>query len=55
MNTDGRIIFHNTFLLSLTEFLARVMGFILIMVVARKLGPELMGVYAFGIVFVGFF
>jgi O-antigen/teichoic acid export membrane protein len=55
MNTDGRIIFHNTFLLSLTEFLARLMGFILIMVVARTLGPELMGVYAFGIVFVGFF
>jgi O-antigen/teichoic acid export membrane protein len=55
MNTDGRIIFHNTFLLSLTEFLAGLMSFILIMVVARQLGPELMGVYAFGIVFVGFF
>jgi O-antigen/teichoic acid export membrane protein len=31
------------------------MSFILIIVVARKLGPELMGIYAFGVVFVGFF
>jgi O-antigen/teichoic acid export membrane protein len=52
---DGRRIFHNTFLLVLTEFLARLMSFILIMLVARKLGPELMGIYAFGVVFVGFF
>lgn len=55
MIKESRTIFRNTVLLSVTELLARVMSLILIMVVARRLGPELMGVYAFGVAFVGIF
>jgi O-antigen/teichoic acid export membrane protein len=55
MGTDSRKIFHNTLVLSLTEIMARIMSLVLIMAVARKLGPELMGIYAFGVAFVGIF
>jgi O-antigen/teichoic acid export membrane protein len=55
VRTEGQTIFQNTFLLTVTELMARLLSLLLIMVVARKLGPELMGVYAFGLAFVGIF
>lgn len=55
MGTDSRKILQNTLLLTLTEVMAQIMSLLLIMAVARKLGPELMGIYAFGVAFVGIF
>ena len=45
-------IARNTLLLTLTEFTSRVMSLVLIILVARRLGPVLMGIYAFGLSFV---
>jgi O-antigen/teichoic acid export membrane protein len=42
-------------ILSLTDVVAQVLSLVLIMVVARRLGPSLMGVYAFGQTFIGMF
>jgi O-antigen/teichoic acid export membrane protein len=55
MGTDSKKILQNTLMLTLTEIIARIMSLLLIMAVARKLGPELMGIYAFGVTFVGIF
>ncbi len=55
MNTTGKKIFQNTIMLTATEVVARVLGLVLMMAVARKLGPAAMGIYAFGLCFVGIF
>lgn len=55
MGTDSKKILENTLILTSTEILARIMSLLLIMAVARKLGPQLMGIYAFGVAFVGIF
>ncbi len=52
MTANGKTIFQNTVLLSTVELLARLMSLALIIAVARKLGPELMGVYAFCMAFI---
>jgi O-antigen/teichoic acid export membrane protein len=52
MEAAQQKIARNTLLLSLTELLSRVMSLVLIILVARRLGPVLMGIYAFGLSFV---
>jgi O-antigen/teichoic acid export membrane protein len=53
--TVGHSVARNTFLLGATELLTKVFSLVLIMVVARTLGPEMMGVYAFAVAFLKFF
>ncbi len=53
MNEGGRKIARNAAVLTGTEILARVMSLVLIMAVARRLGPELLGVYAFAAALIG--
>lgn len=55
MTASGKKIFQNTLILTSVELLTRILSLVLIMVVARKLGPEIMGVYAFGLAFIGIF
>jgi len=55
MAKEGKTIFQNTLVLTSVELMARLMSLALIIVVARKLGPEIMGVYAFGLAFIGIF
>lgn len=52
MNAEGKSIFQNVVVLSVTEILAAMFSIFLMMIVARKLGPEMMGIYAFGVTFV---
>lgn len=55
MQTTGARIFQNTVILTITEIMARGLGLLLMMAVARKLGPVAMGIYAFGLSFIGIF
>ena len=55
MNSESKTIFSNALVLSVTEILVRLMGMILIMVVARKLGPKVMGIYGFALTFIAVF
>jgi O-antigen/teichoic acid export membrane protein len=50
-----RIIAINTGLLTLTEFFTKILSLVLIIMVARKLGPAQMGIYAFALTFVQVF
>ncbi|MFZ2087425.1 MAG: flippase, partial [Desulfobaccales bacterium] len=52
MKAAHQKIARNTLLLGTTEFLSRIMSLVLIILVARRLGPALMGIYAFGLTFV---
>jgi O-antigen/teichoic acid export membrane protein len=52
MEAAQQKIARNTILLTGAELLSRVMSLILIILVARRLGPVLMGIYAFGLTFV---
>jgi O-antigen/teichoic acid export membrane protein len=45
-------IARNTLLLTGTELLSRVMSLVLLILVARRLGPVMMGIYVFGLTFV---
>lgn len=55
MDNAGRKVALNTVILTGTELVAKIMALALVMAVARRLGPELMGIYGFGTVFIGFF
>ena len=55
MEAAHRKIALNTILLSATEFLTRMVSLVLVIFVARRLGPEMMGIYAFALTFVNFF
>lgn len=55
MNKDDRIIFQNASVLTLTEVLARALGLFLMMMVARKLGPAIVGIYTFAVAFIMLF
>jgi O-antigen/teichoic acid export membrane protein len=50
-----RSIALNTILLSTTELLTRLVSLLLVIFVARRLGPEMMGIYAFALTFVNLF
>ena len=52
MEAAQQKIARTTLLLTLTELASRVMSLILIILVARRLGPALMGIYAFALTFV---
>ena len=54
-DATSRIIAINTGLLTLTELLTKVLSLVLIILVARKLGPAQMGIYAFALTFVQIF
>jgi len=47
MPEDGKTIFKNAILLTIADFLCLIMSFVLMIFVGRKLGPELLGIYAF--------
>jgi len=51
MRPEGRKIFQNVLVLTGTEVAAQGLALILMMFVARKLGPALMGIHAFGLTF----
>ena len=55
MESAHRRIALNTLLLSVTEFLTRLVSLVLVIFVARRLGPEMMGIYAFALTFVNLF
>ncbi|MFZ5569581.1 MAG: flippase [Thermodesulfobacteriota bacterium] len=55
MKAAERRIAVNTILLSATELLSRMVSLLLVIVVARRLGPQMMGIYAFALTFVGLF
>jgi O-antigen/teichoic acid export membrane protein len=55
VETTHRRIALNTLLLSITEFLTRLVSLVLVIFVARRLGPEMMGIYAFALTFVNLF
>ena len=55
MEAANRKIALNTILLSATEFLTRMVSLVLVTFVARRLGPGMMGIYAFALTFVNFF
>jgi O-antigen/teichoic acid export membrane protein len=55
MKAANRKIARNTILLSATEFLTRMVSLVLVIFVARRLGPGMMGIYAFALTFVNFF
>ena len=48
-------LFRNTATLALTEVMTRGLSLVLLMAVARALGPTLMGIYAFGLTVIGIF
>ena len=48
MPEDGKTIFKNAIVLTIADFFCLIMSFVLMIFVGRKLGPELLGVYAFG-------
>ncbi len=52
MKAAHKKIARNTLILGATELLSRIMSLALIILVARHLGPALMGIYAFGLTFV---
>ncbi len=52
MKAAHKKIARNTLVLGGTELLSRIMSLALIILVARHLGPALMGIYAFGVTFV---
>jgi O-antigen/teichoic acid export membrane protein len=52
MDAAPQSIARNTLLLTGTELLSRLLSLVLIILVARRLGPVLMGIYAFGLTFV---
>ena len=54
MIQTGKKIFQNIMVLSITDILAQMLSLVLMMVVARKLGPSLLGVHAFGVTFAMF-
>ena len=49
VDTSGRKIALNTVLLSATEFFTRLISLALIILVARVLGPVMLGIYAFAL------
>ncbi len=51
----NRLLAINTGLLTLTELLTKVMSLVLIILVARTLGPAQMGIYAFALTFIQIF
>ena len=55
MSESGKVIFKNTVLLTSVEFFTLLMSLALIIVVGRKLGPEIMGIYAFAQSFIRLF
>jgi O-antigen/teichoic acid export membrane protein len=55
MEKIGRAIGRNTLLLVTTEFSSKLISILLIMAVARTLGPAAMGIYAFGLAFISIF
>ncbi|MFA5112259.1 MAG: flippase [Desulfobaccales bacterium] len=55
MEDAHRTIALNTLLLSATELLTRVVSVVLVIFVARRLGPGMMGIYAFALTFVNLF
>lgn len=55
MEQTGRTIGRNTLLLVITEFSSKLISIVLIMAVARTLGPAAMGIYAFGLAFISIF
>jgi O-antigen/teichoic acid export membrane protein len=55
MEAAHRRIALNTVLLSATELLTRLVSLVLVIFVARRLGPGMMGIYAFALTFVNFF
>lgn len=55
MEAAHRRIALNTVLLSATELLTRLVSLLLVILVARRLGPEMMGIYAFALTFVNLF
>ncbi len=55
MESAHRRLALNTLLLSLTEFLTRLVSLVLVIFVARRLGPEMMGLYAFALTLVNLF
>lgn len=55
MKASERRIAVNTILLSGTELLSRVVSLFLVILVARRLGPQMMGIYAFALTFVSLF
>lgn len=55
MKSEERRIAVNTILLSGSELLSRVVSLFLVILVARRLGPQIMGIYAFALTFVSLF
>jgi O-antigen/teichoic acid export membrane protein len=55
VKASERRIAINTILLSGTELLSRVVSLFLVILVARRLGPQMMGIYAFALTFVNLF
>jgi len=55
MQPANRKIALNTIFLSTTELLTRMVSLVLVILVARRLGPGMMGIYAFALTFVNFF
>lgn len=55
MQAPHRRLAINTILLSATEFLTRLVSLALVICVARRLGPAMMGIYAFALTFVNLF
>lgn len=55
MESTHRRLALNTLLLSVTEFLTRLVSLVLVIFVARRLGPEMMGLYAFALTLVNLF
>ncbi|MGV8048760.1 MAG: oligosaccharide flippase family protein [Anaerolineaceae bacterium] len=55
MKAAERRIAVNTILLSGTELISRVISLFLVILVARRLGPQMMGIYAFALTFIGLF
>ncbi len=55
MEAAHRKIALNTVLLSATELLTRLVSLVLVIFVARRLGPGMMGIYAFALTFVNLF
>ena len=49
MDDRGQKIALNTVLLTVTEFLTRLISLVLIILVARRLGPSILGIYAFAL------
>ncbi len=55
MEAAHRKIALNTVLLTATELLTKLVSLVLVIIVARRLGPGMMGIYAFALTFVNLF